>query len=332
MTHAVEIPQVVARVAKALGLPGIAPEVADTATNKLQRLTCFRDHGVPCARFASAGTLEEAFAGAEKIGFPCVFKPIDRSGARGVILVNGRDGVEAAFRHSLSHTKTQVVLIEEYLTGRELSTESIICGRIFTVAFADRNYDKKRFLPFFIEDGGEMPTSLPKAQLDRVMETVNAAIKALGITWGVAKGDVLVEADGTVKIIEMAVRTSGGRFCSQKVPMSTGINLLRPLILMAVGLDPDLDDLRPKFSRGVAERFIFPRPGVIVSIMGVESARNLEGVCAVHLNSDVMIGNHIDQVADHTMRKGYVVATGDTREQAVRLAERAAEMIKIVTR
>jgi len=34
MTHAVEIPQIVAKVAKALSLPGISPEVAERATSR----------------------------------------------------------------------------------------------------------------------------------------------------------------------------------------------------------------------------------------------------------------------------------------------------------
>src|SRR5690606_8056694 len=102
-------------------------------------------------------------------------------------------------------------------------------------------------------------------EIDEVIRIVNAAIKALGINWGVAKGDVIID-DGNVKIIEMAARTSGGRFCSLKVPVSTGINMLRPLILMTVGLTPDLKDLEPKFSKGIAERFIFPKPGKIIEI------------------------------------------------------------------
>ena len=332
MTHAVEIPQVVAKVAKALNLPGLDPDVAERATNKLKRIKCLTKHGVPCPRFETAKTVEEAKRKAEKIGFPCVFKPIDNAGARGVIKVINKDEVGGAFNHTLNYTQKNVILIEEYLEGKELSTESIIYnGKIYTIAFADRNYDKKRFEPFFIEDGGEMPTSLSKDELEKVTQTVDTAIRALGIDWGVAKGDVIINK-GDVKIIEMAARTSGGRFCSVKVPLSTGINMLRPLILMAVGLTPDLNDLKPKFSRGVAERFIFPKPGKIIEIKGIDEAKRIEGIYKIHLNDDIKVGGKIERVTDHTMRKGYVIALGETREQAVRRAEKAVKMIKIITK
>ena len=54
MTHAVEIPQVVAKVAKALNLPGLDPEVAERATNKLERLKSLTEHEVPCPKFETA--------------------------------------------------------------------------------------------------------------------------------------------------------------------------------------------------------------------------------------------------------------------------------------
>lgn len=330
MTHAVEIPQVIAKIAKALHLPGIGPEVADRATDKYKRLQCFKENNIPCAQFEIAKNIEDAKRNSEKLGFPVVFKPLDRSGSRGVIKVNSIDDVENAFIHTKSYTNRDRILIEEYLEGREVSTESVIFEKIYTVAFADRNYNKKQFEPFFIEDGGQMPTSLSREEIDKIIGTVNAAIKALGINWGVAKGDVIID-DGKVKIIEMAARTSGGRFCSLKVPVSTGINILRPLILMSVGLPPDLRDLEKKFSRGIAERFIFPKPGKIIKIIGVDDARKVDGIYKIHLDSDIKIGTTIPQVKDHTMRKGYVIAVGDTNEEAVKRAETAVNKINIVT-
>lgn len=332
MTHAVEIPQVVARVAKSLGLPGLKPEVAERATNKLQRIKCLTEKGIPCPKFETAETTEEVEKKADRVRYPCVFKPVDSAGARGVIKVSNRDEVSSAFNHALSYTQESLLLIEEYLEGKELSIESVIYNEIYTVAFADRNYDRKRFAPFFIENGGEMPTSLPQGEIRKATQTVNAAIRALGIDWGVAKGDIIITDSGEVKVIEMAARTSGGRFCSLKVPLSTGINMLRPLILMAVGLTPDLNDLKPKFSRGVAERFIFPNSGKIVAIKGIDEARKIEGIYKIHLNEDIKIGSQVRRVTDHTMRKGYAIALGETREQAVNRAEQAVRTIKIVTK
>lgn len=333
MTHAVEIPQIVAGVARALSLPGISPEVAERATNKWKRLKCLTKNAIPCAKFEIAGTIEEAERKADKIGFPVVFKPVDNAGARGVIKVRNKKEIKNAFNHTKKYTSKDVILIEEYLEGKELSTESIIYNnKIYSVAFSDRNYNKMNFYPFFIEDGGEMPTSLSEGELKKVIETINVAIRALGINWGVAKGDIIIGSDGKVKIIEMAARTSGGRFCSLKVPLSTGINMLKPLILMTVRIAPDLDDLKPKFIKGIAERFIFPRPGRIIEIKGIEEAKRMDGIYKIHIDEDVRVGKIIEPVTDHTKRKGYVIGIGETREEAVDRTERAVQKIEIITK
>jgi len=55
-THAVEIPDVVALVAWRLGLPGLDPEIAARATNKVRRIRHLTEQGIPCARYAVADT------------------------------------------------------------------------------------------------------------------------------------------------------------------------------------------------------------------------------------------------------------------------------------
>lgn len=333
MTHAVEIPQIVAEVAKKLNLPRIEPEVAERATDKLKRIKCFKENGVSCANFESAKNLQEAQEKAEKIGFPCVFKPVDKAGARGVIKVNSLKEVKNAYEHALNNTDKNIILIEEYLEGKEISTESIVYnGNIYHIGIGDRNYDRKRFEPFFVQDGGQIPAKLSHELLKNLEDEIELAIKAIGINWGVAKGDYLIEADGTIRIIEMAARTSGGRFCSIRVPLSNGINLIKLLVLISVGEEVNLDELKPKFSRYVADRFILPEPGKIISIEGIDEARKLEGIYDIYLDNGLVIGNEIKILTDHTCRKGQIIAVGSTYEEAVNKAEKAVKLIKINTR
>ncbi len=330
MTHAVEIPVVVAKIAQALHLPGIDPLVADRATNKLKRIQCFQEYAIPTARFLSASSLEEALAHSKFLKFPVVFKPIDSSGARGVVKISSETDVRKYFSHTLHFSKQQTILIEEFLNGFEISTESVVYkGTIHTPCIADRNYtNKKLFEPFFIEDGGELPTRLSQKKLKQVLYVVEEAIKALGITWGVAKGDILIDKNGP-KVIEMAARTSGGRFCSLKVPLSNGVNILKPLIQMAVSDEPDMSSLVPQFNRGVAERFIFPDQGKISNISGISEAKKIEGIYEIVVDNVIQIGNIIPTVENHTDRHGYVIAFGKTREIAVAKAEMAINTIKI---
>ena len=119
MAHAIEIPVVVAKAAKALGLPHLSPAVADRATNKLKRITCFQKRGVLCPKFASATSFQEAVAKSESIGFPMVIKPIDNAGARGVKTINSLEELRSGFKESQTYSKHRTILLEEKLQGAD---------------------------------------------------------------------------------------------------------------------------------------------------------------------------------------------------------------------
>lgn len=331
-SHAVEIPHIVATVCERLGLPGLAPEVAWRATNKLLRYQCFQEYGVPCPLFRVARSVEDAMAQAPSLGYPFVMKPLDCAGARGVRLVHSLDDIKEAFHWTMQFSREQVVLLEEYLEGPEISTESVIVdGRIVTTGFADRNYQKKRiFDPYFIEDGHTIPSCIAQTDRRAVLYVIEQAIRALGINWGVAKGDVILTERGPV-VFEMAARTSGGRFCADMVPLATGVQILKPLIQMAVGDPVDQGDLEPTFHRAAAQRFIFPSPGEILSIEGIARARRLPGIYDVVLRPDVRVGGVIKPFTHHGDRIGHVIASGETREEAVARAEEAVRTIQINT-
>ena len=335
MTHAVEIPQVVAKVAKALNLPGLDPDVAERATNKLKRIKCLTKHGVPCPRFETAKTVEEAKRKAEKIGFPCVFKPIDNAGARGVIKVKKTEEIEIAFKEALINSKrSKIVLIEEFLEGKEISTESVIYkNKIITTGFGDRNYNRnKEFEPYFVEDGHNVPSSISEKEKEEVLKTVNSAIKALGINWGVAKGDILIK-NNKVYVLEMAARTSGGWFCAGTVPIATGVNILKPLIKMSVGESIEENDLKPKYDKAACQRYIIPiEEGVFERIDGLEEAKRMPGVRILTLFNLPKKGELIKKATNHSERYGQLITEGENIKDAITKCENAMKLIKIVVK
>ena len=258
-SHGVEIPQVVAEVAERCKLPGLNPKVAEKATDKLKRISCFHDNKIPSPNFLTALNLKEALVAAKTIGFPCVFKPIDNAGARGVIKINSINDVQDAFNETIANSKKEIVLIEEFLDGIEISTETVIYNdTMVTTGIGDRNYARnKEFEPYFVEDGHNVPSNISEELKTKIIKNVEKAIIALGIDWGVAKGDILIK-DNEVFILEMAARTSGGWFCAGTVPIATGINILKPLIQMSIGHEINENDLKTKYNRAACQRYIIP--------------------------------------------------------------------------
>ncbi|MFC1684815.1 ATP-grasp domain-containing protein [Pseudomonadota bacterium] len=337
LTMAVEASFSSARVCEALGLPSVSVATADQATNKLERLRAWYAAGVSCPKFGVADNAEEAARLAGEIKLPVVLKPLHRAGAQGVVRCDTEEEIHAMFDFTMGHAKGQV-LIEEFIEGTEHSSESLVLeGRVYTTGFSDRNYDTKyKYPPHLLENGDTTPTSLDDDVYRKALSEVEKAIKALGIDFGPAKGDILVTPEGKVYILEMATRLSGDYFCGYTTPYNNGTDIISAALQQCVG-DPVNEELLDwQYNRGVALRYFWPDPlpGRIVSIQGLEECRNLPGVRFVTwepywIDKQINIGTLLTKPTSHGERVGCVMATGETRQDAVELAEYVVKSVTI---
>jgi biotin carboxylase len=329
MCIATDVPLTVATVAAELGLPGIPIEAARRAADKLLMKDRFAADGIPVpwyAPVADAAGLRALVEGREST---LVVKPADSRGARGVLrLVPGTD-LGWAFDEALRHSPTGRVMVEDFLDGPQVSTESLVVeGVAHTPGFADRNYEHlDRYAPYIIENGGELPSHLDPAVKAEVRDLVDRAAASLGITDGVVKGDIVV-SDGEPFIIELAARLSGGYFCTHEIPLSTGVDLVGNAIRMAVGDPVDPSDLEPRFERHLCQRYLFPGLGTVVSVSGADEVAAWPGVELLEIR--VQPGDTLRSMDSHPARAGLVLVGADSRQEAIALAERAIEAIDVV--
>src|SRR5207249_7200857 len=114
-----------ARVADRLGLPHpLSPSTAVLATSKLRQRERFAQAGVAQPRYELCRGGEESAAAAERIGYPCVVKPPDRQGQRGLAVVETRDGLQHAVARALEAARGDVVLFEELVAGPEVTVNA----------------------------------------------------------------------------------------------------------------------------------------------------------------------------------------------------------------
>src|SRR6201985_1798202 len=148
---AADAPVTAATVAQRLRLPGLPLHVAELACDKLAMKKCFQSAGVAVPWFAEVRTLQELQRFAVERGRDLVIKPVDSRGSRGVQRVAQVEDLTKAFMLARSHSPTQRVMVEQYLDGPQVSTESIVVnGRCFTPGFSDRNYEYlDRYAPSF---------------------------------------------------------------------------------------------------------------------------------------------------------------------------------------
>ncbi|MCX8123981.1 MAG: alpha-hydroxy-acid oxidizing protein [Spirochaetes bacterium] len=312
----------VAAVANALNLPGIKFEDAIAATNKIKMRTRFFEYGVPSPHFFPVWSLSDAKKACKVLGFPVVIKPSDNMGARGVMRIDNKNQIADAFAFAKSASPSGELIIEEFMEGHELSIDAVVFnGEVTFTGIADRIIE---YPPHFVETGHTMPSQLPQEIQDSACEVMKAGIKALGIHLGCAKGDIKITKEGP-KIGELAARLSGGFMSAYTYPLSTGVNLMRAAIEIALGQEPG--NLEPLYNRVAIERAIITKPGIVKKICGVEEALKIPGIAEIFIN--VKPGDKVKKPTSNVEKAGHIIAVADTLEEAEEAVRKCREVINI---
>lgn len=319
----------VARVAEACSLPGIPVDVARGATDKVVMRERLRDGGVPVPRFVSIDDAADGGQIAEVVGFPCVAKPADSMGARGVSLIGDAGELEVAVRVARDASPTGRALVESLIDGREYSVDALVIdGEPVIFPIADRHI---HFAPYFVELGHTIPADITEPERMEIERVFTAAIAALGITRGAAKGDIFLSRgiDGTNGVVgEIAARLSGGYMSGWTLPGATGFGVTRAAIRLALGEHPTVPPSARSgvpIRRAAAERAAISAPGLCRETLDL--AADVNGTDAFLTAAP---GSTLRMPRNNVEKSGNAIASAvgeDARAEAGRRADARAALI-----
>lgn len=326
MTLASDLPmRTVATVSREMGLVGITEDTALKATNKAVMRRCLKDNGVPVPEFFKVSGVDEYKEAIKNFKGAFVVKPADSSGSRGIYLIEDADDtqlVEEAYAYSVQYSRCGDVVVEEFMKGSEVSVETLsLNGEVTVLQITDK---LTTGAPHFVEMGHSQPSRHSVEIREEITRVAKAAVKAVGIENGPSHTEIMVTEDGP-KIVEIGARMGGDCITTHLVPLSTGIDMVKDTILIALGETPDLE---PKFSKGSAIRYFNVGEGVIKSIEGVEEAEKIEGIKQISFVKGV--GETVTEINSSNARAGFVIAQGETAEEAAKICEEALEKITII--
>jgi biotin carboxylase len=319
---------IAARVAERLGLAHpVSPEAALLATSKLRERERFAQEGVPQPAFEVCTTPAEAVAAAGRVGYPCVLKPTDRHGQRGLTFVEGRDGLDRAIDEAFVQSRSGVLLVEELIDGPEVMINGFSRdGRFHPLTVTDRLLADPP--AFGVALAHVWRSSLDPATVGAAVEAASAAAAALGITDGPTYTQVRVGEDGP-RVGELGARLGGGHD-AELCRAALGIDLNALALASALGEEiPDRALLPVQQVGGACVRFLVAPPGELREIAGEEEARSIEGVLDIRLYRRP--GHVFGELRRASDRAGAVIAVGGSREEALERADRAAECIRFDT-
>ncbi|MBQ6957088.1 MAG: ATP-grasp domain-containing protein [Bacteroidales bacterium] len=322
MTLATDMPmRGVSKASDKLHLHSISYETSFKATDKYEMIKAFKEYGVPSPWYFDVDSYEDLKALEGTVTFPCIIKPTDNAGSHGVAKVYDFAELLANYEYSHSCSRHGKVIVEEYLDGPEVSVEvMVVNGQVNILQITDKITTGA---PHFVEMGHTQPSRLPKDTQHQIREVAEAACRSLGLDKGPAHVEMKVTSRGPV-MIELGARMGGDNITTHLVPLSTGIDMVGSTIKVALGEEPDI---APTLCCGSAIRYFEVPIGTITTIKGVDEAEKIPGVKQITFTKGP--GEESTPIQCSNDRIGFVIAQGETAEEAAHICEMAMRAIKI---
>jgi len=317
-----------ARVAARLALPHpLTPEAAVLAVSRQRQREQLAGAGLAQPRSIVCRTLDEVTEAAAELGYPVVVEAPDRSGERSVALAADHDALAAAAAVALAESRGEYCLVEELVGGRMVTVNAFsLAGRFVPLTVTDREQAPPP--AFGVPLVHLWPAELDPAGVGAAVETAAAAARALGIDRGPTTTQVLLGEAGPL-LAKLSARV-GGSHDAELCRVALGVDANALAVAAALGEEVHPYELAPTLQVGGAcVRFLVAPRGELREVRGLERAAAVEGVRGIRVyRKPGYVFHDLRRASD---RAGAILATGDTRDEALAAADEAAARIDFVT-
>ena len=306
--------RVAALVAERLGLAHNDQMASEAARNKFRMRTLLSSCGAPVPAFSEFRTDDNMKAiiarAEEEIGYPCVVKPEELNGSRGVIRANLRCELAAAVRRLTALIgEGQPFLIEGYIPGVEVSLEGLIDrNQLHCLALFDKPDPLEG--PYFEETIYVTPSRLPQDVQSAIIDATEKAARGLGLQTGPIHAELRINENGPW-IVEVAGRSIGG-LCSRilrfGMEVGNGSSLEELILRQATGLP--LENLERESQAGGVMMIPIPAAGILRKVNGVEEAKEVAGIEEVQIT--VRLDQSLVPLPEGDAYLGFIFARGES--------------------
>lgn len=301
-------------VASVLNLPSLGVDAANTLTNKysLRKRMENTDVGQPrYKKVTNINDVNEFFEG------PIIIKPTNRQASAGVIKVYEKKDIASSWNHSLGldegiHVTERDIkeefLVEELLTGQEVSTEVLVKkGDIkFLNVTVKETIDGK----FPVEIGHYLPGELSDDTRKKLRSNIEELISELDIQTGILHAEWIIDND-KLYLIECAGRAPGD-YIFQMIKISYEFC---PYSAMLDILLNKKTEINQQGKRGVAITFLSAEEnGYLNCIEGFEEIKIKPEV--LNVAQFVKVGDKVTILKSSWDRLGMIMCSGTTGKDA----------------
>lgn len=261
-------------IADAAGLPCYAkPEPFRNLREKvlMKQMLAEVGAGTAVSTVVHKQTIEEDIA---KIGFPCVIKPVNGYGSRGIYKLDTAAEVAHYFDEVISYSSFDYILAEQYLRGHEFNMMNwIVDGEVVTISIADRetSTEIEHAIPHVSR------CAYPSRLIDKVYDDARVIIKNVADYVGISNGPLSMQffwnPEEGIRVCEIAGRLFG--YEHELVTLACGLSIEEVLLNHVYDHDALCEQLKnhtPYHPNCSAGCYFHGYEGTVADVSAVEAA------------------------------------------------------------
>lgn len=311
---------VAAKLSKEFDLTAVTPEPFEKMEDKLSTRELLKDLPVSpyFAKFEKDDSLED-FIDNQKGLFPLIVKTPVSTGSKDVLFAKDDKQLEQSI-NALLKKGNRELLIEEYLEGPQYLIEACVYkGKVHIIAVLEQEIT---FFDRFIVTGYCLLGDMDISFYNKIYETVCVVLERFNLNNGSCHLEMRLISNEW-KLIEINPRISGGAM-NRIIETAYGINLVEETIKIFLGQEPNLEK---KYKRFVFAQYLTSEStGTLIKVTGKNRCSRKDGVEEVFIKPKK--GKVLHPPLSMGDRYGYVLASSENKEEAIRIAKEAAKEIR----
>jgi biotin carboxylase len=249
-----------------------------------------------------------------------IVKSPSSTGSKDVFFPKNVKELTSVIKTLRKRNSSHPILLEEYITGPQYLVETVSRDgnvQIIAVFAQEITYGER-----FIITGYNLKINLDQDFLDHLQKAVTDILDLHGLQNGACHLEMRY-SHNKWKLIEINPRISGGAM-NQMIKLGLGINLIEETLKMAIGMEPNFT---VKSKKHIFTQYVtVDTTGTLLKVSGKKRAMDSKGVMEVYIKPKK--GTLLRPPTSMGHRYAYVIATGESEEEARQNAKNAASLIQ----
>ena len=241
--------------------------MARNLTNKRWMKGVLVQHGIPTSPYKILTDLDNILL--EDLKYPLVIKPVDSNSSKGVMRIDSGKDLVDGFMHAASYSRSNEVIIEEFVCGVELSIDAFVSrgeAKILLISKSEKLNDNNRtdfpihrsVAPFIISEKQQ-------SELQDIVQNIASAFELVNTPLLV---QCIVNDDG-IYVVELSARTGGGSK-HHLIKAITGFDVIEGFLDVILKGDVSQKIEQMSFEKKFLMEYIYTQPGIFNKVEGLE--------------------------------------------------------------